>query len=69
MTNAFQKNLKESNHNPNKLWVDKGSEFFNKLMKSWLEKTDIGMYSTHKEGKSVADEQFIRTLEIKFRNT
>ena len=27
ITNAFQKILKESNRKPNKIWVDKGSEF------------------------------------------
>ena len=34
-------------------------------MKSWLEKNDIGMYSTHNEGKSVVAERFIRTLKNK----
>ena len=34
ITNAFQKILKESNRKPNKIWVDKGSEFYNKSMKS-----------------------------------
>ena len=29
ITNAFQKISKESNHKPNKIWVDKGSEFYN----------------------------------------
>ena len=29
IVNAFQKNLKESNRKPNKIWVDKGSEFCN----------------------------------------
>ena len=29
ITNAFQKILKESNCKPNKIWVDKGSEFYN----------------------------------------
>ena len=38
ITNGFQKILKESNKKPNKIWVDKGSEFYNKSMKSWLEK-------------------------------
>ena len=38
ITNAFQKILKESNRKPNKIWVDKGSEFYNRSMKSWLEK-------------------------------
>ena len=37
ITNAFQKNLKESNRKPNKIWVDKGSEFYNRSMKSGLE--------------------------------
>ena len=27
--NAFQKVLKESDRKPNKIWVDKGSEFYN----------------------------------------
>ena len=34
-------------------------------MKSWLEKNDIEMYSTHNEGKSVLVERFIRTLKNK----
>ena len=34
-------------------------------MKSWLEKIDIEMYSTHDEGKSVVGERFIRTLKNK----
>ena len=38
-------------------------------MKSWLEKSDIEMYSTHNEGKSVFAERFIRTLKIKLINT
>ena len=32
-------------------------------MKSWLEKNNIEMYSTHNEGKSVFTERFIRTLK------
>ena len=46
ITNTFQKILKESSRKPNKIWVDKGSEFYNKSMKSWLEQNDIEMYST-----------------------
>ena len=38
ITNAFQTVLKESNRKSNKIWVDKGSEFYNRSMKSWLEK-------------------------------
>ena len=32
-------------------------------MKSWLEKKDIEMYSTHNEGESVVVQRFIRTLK------
>ena len=32
-------------------------------MKSWLRKSDIQIYSTHNEGKSVTTEKFIRTLK------
>ena len=35
ITNAFQKILDESNRKPNKIWVDKGSEFYNRSMKAW----------------------------------
>ena len=38
ITNAFQKILKEFNRKPNKMWVDKGSEFYNRSIKLWLEK-------------------------------
>ena len=34
-------------------------------MKSWLEKNDIEMYSTHNEGESVVAERFIRTIKNK----
>ena len=59
ITNAFQKTLKECNRKPNKIWVDKRSEFYNRSMKSWLEKNAIGMYLTHNEGKSAVAERFI----------
>ena len=62
-TNAFQKILDEPKRKPNKIWVDKGSEFNNRAMKSWLEKNDIEMYSTRNEGKSVIAERFIGTLK------
>ena len=44
ITNAFKKNLDESNRKPNKVWVGKGSGFYNRSMKSWLEKNDIEMF-------------------------
>ena len=34
-------------------------------MKSWLEKNEIEMYSTHNEGKSVLADRFIGTIKNK----
>ena len=65
IVDAFQKILKESNRKPNKIWVDKGSEFYNKSFKKWLKDNDIEMYSIHNKGKSVVAERFIGTLENK----
>ena len=62
---AFQIILKQSNRKPNKIWVDKGSEFYNAYFKKWLRDNDIVMHSTHNEGKSVVAERFIRTLKSK----
>ena len=39
--NAFIEIVNESNHKPNKLWVDQGREFYNKLMHEWLGNNDI----------------------------
>ena len=65
ITKALQKILGESNRKPNKIWVDKGSEFCNRSMKSWIEKNDIEMYLAHNEGKFVVAKKFITTLRNK----
>ena len=73
IVNAFQKILDDSNRSeakskerkPNKIWVDKGSQFYNNSFKKWLQDNDIEMYLIHNEGKSVAAERFIRTLKTK----
>ena len=62
---AFQSILKQSNRKPNKIWVDKGSEFYNASFKKWLQDNDIVMYSTDNEGKSAVAERFITTLKSK----
>ena len=63
--NAFQKTLKESDRKPNKIWVDKRSEFYNSSFKKWLKDNNIKMYSIHNEGKLVVAERFIRALKAK----
>ena len=63
-TNVFRKILDESYRTPNKIWIEKGSELYNRSMKSFLLNSDIQMYSRDK-GKSVIAERFIRTLKNK----
>ena len=62
---AFQKILDDSNRKPNKIWIDKGSEFYNNSFKQWLKDNDIEMYLINNEGKSVFAEGFIRTSKNK----
>ena len=63
ITNAFQKIVDESNCKPNKTWEDKGSKFYNRSVKSWLQDNDTEMYSTHNKGNSVLAERFVRTIK------
>ena len=65
IVNDFQKILKESNRKPKKIWIDKGSEFYNSSFKTWFKDDDTEMYSIHNEGKSVIAERFIKTLKNK----
>ena len=65
IVNVFQKILQESNRKPNKISVDKGSEFCNSSVKEWLKDNDIEMYLTHNKGKSVVAERFVRFLKTK----
>ena len=63
ITNAFQKFFNESNRKQIKIWVDKGSGFYKRSMKSFLQDNNKEMYSIQNEGKSVVAERFIRTLK------
>ena len=59
IVNTFQKILDDLKRKPNKKWMDKDSEFYNRSLKSWLEKNYIEMFSTHNEGKSVVTENLL----------
>ena len=61
IVDAFQKILDKSGRKPNKIWIDKGSEFYSHSFKD----NDIEMYSIHNEGKSAVAERFIRTSKNK----
>ena len=57
--------LDESGRKPNKIWANKGSEFQNRSMKSWLQDNDIVMHSSHNEETSVVAERYISTQKNK----
>ena len=75
IVNAFDKMIKQPNRRskstsaqhvkPNKIWVDQGSEFYNRDFKKWLSDNNITMYYTYNQGKSVVAERFNRTLKNK----
>ena len=41
ITNAFQNILDNSNHKPNKIWIHKGSESYNRSIKSWFQGKNV----------------------------
>ena len=61
IVNALQKIISKGCE-PNKIWVDQGGEFYNKLFKRFLKINNIEMFSTFNEGFA---ERFIRTLKNK----
>ena len=61
----FKKILDDSKRKPSKIWVEKGSEFYDTHFKKWLNDNNIEIYSTNNTGKSVIAERFIRTLKNK----
>ena len=63
ITNDFQNIWNESDSKPTKVWVDKGSEFYNRSIISRLQDNYVEMYSTHNEGKSVVAERFVTMLK------
>ena len=64
IVNAFKKTMSEG-RKPNKVWVDQGSEFYNKSFIDFLKINNIDTYSTYNERRSVIAERFIRTLKNK----
>ena len=59
------KKITSKGRNPNKIWIDQGSKFYNNSFKDLLKINNIEMYSTCNERKSVVAEGFIRTLKNK----
>ena len=63
VVNLFQEVLDKSECKPNKIWVDKRSEFYNSSFEKCLKDYDIEMYLIHSEEKAVVAERCIRTLK------
>ena len=57
--NSFQCILDESSHKPNNLWLDKGNEFSDRLMKIWLQNNDTEIYWIHNEGIMVSPKDLL----------
>ena len=64
MVEAFKSIFKEG-RKPEKLWTDKGREFYNKDVKDLLKSYLIELYSTENEEKSSIVERWIRTMKDK----
>ena len=64
VTEHFQVILDESGRKSRKIWVDWGSEFYNRSMKSWLQDNDKEMYSTHNEEKSAVAEKLTNFTKL-----
>jgi hypothetical protein len=60
---AFENVMDQSKRIPQKIWVDQGTEFYNKKMDALLKKLNITRYSTYSPQKSVMVERFNRTLK------
>ena len=65
LLSLFKRKLKGTNGRPNKKQVDKGSQIYNRLIKSFLENNNMKMHSSYNERKSVIAERVIRTLRKK----
>ena len=63
ITESFEKIFKDSGRICKKLWVDKGKEFHNKLLKKLLDQHNIELYSTESELKACVIERYNRTLK------
>ena len=62
VTKAFQ-NLWKPQTPPQKLWMDKGKEFYNRPMKDLLDKNNVQLYWTENEEKSSVVEIWNRTIK------
>ena len=63
ITNALQKILGQPIRKPSIIWVNRGSEFYNRSMKSCFNNSQIEIHLTHNDGKSVVAEKLYQNLK------
>ena len=61
-TTAFKKLIEKEMRKPQKVWSDRGEEFYNKAFLDFLKGQNIQIYSTNSDLKAVFGERFNRTL-------
>ena len=61
-TNAFEKLIEKEKRKPDKIWSDRGKEFYNKTFLDFLKEQKIHIYSTNSDLKAVFVERFNRTI-------
>ena len=61
-TTALKSLIEKTKRKPDKVWSDRGKEFYNKTFLDFLKEQNIHIYSTHSDLKAVFVERFNRTL-------
>ena len=61
-TEAFKNLIEKEKRKPDKIWSDRGKEFYNKTFSDFLKENQIEIYSTNSDLKAVFVERFNRTL-------
>ena len=61
-TNSFKSLIEKTKRKPDKIWSDRGKEFYNKTFLNFLKEQNIHIYSTNSDLKAVFVERFHRTL-------
>ena len=64
ITKALDYIIKVGGRKPSRLWVDKGTEFYNKTFKKNLEENNIHMHTTHNQGKAVMVKDLTRQSRL-----
>ena len=62
ITTALKSLIEKTKRKPDKIWSDRGKEFYNKTFLDFLKQNEIQIYSTNSDLKAVFVERFNRTL-------